>query len=643
MHRNFFLIVVFLSLFSCMGTVDRLEWALTLAGENRTELEKVLQYYKDDSLKYKAACFLIENMPYHYGYEDARLDSVKAILATAPLGDGYIPDSERKRKWKSFNYKSLPILQDVQRMTAALLIENIDVAFETWNRVSWAKYYSFDDFCEWILPYRVGDEPLESWRKAYYDHYHPILDSLYQGENILEAADALNKFLKYETPFSPNSDFDLPHLGAKYLLKYRLGTCKETTDHTVYIFRSLGFPVGIDEYLYSPSNQNSHVWNILKNTDGKPLSFWYMDSRDLAVGMTDGRKKGKVYRMQYGIQEEKYQGVYKDNSTPSVVRNPLLKDVTEEYFGSNEYPVRIDGKVKSKFVALGIFIPFGYVPVDVALRDGDQAIVRNIEPGVIYQPLCNEKGLFQPCGYPFMIKDDTVRTFVPDMDKNVSLSIKRKYPLQNHILEYMSWMTGSKIEGSNDINFRNKEILYCIADTPRVNVNFYPSHPSRPYRYVRFVPRDGWRAEVAELAFYENIHDDVAISSKAILGCPPVDGNPAHAMDKANDGDWLTFFFSEEANGTVTFDLQNPTWIRKILFVPRNDDNFITPGNSYELFYQDGVMGWRSLGKQIATTYELIHTNIPEGALLWLRNLTRGKEEQIFYIEEGKQRFVGYE
>lgn len=643
MHRNFFLIVVFLSLFSCMGTVDRLEWALTLAGENRTELEKVLQYYKDDSLKYKAACFLIENMPYHYGYEDARLDSVKAILATAPLGDGYIPDSERKRKWKSFNYKSLPILQDVQRMTAALLIENIDVAFETWNRVSWAKYYSFDDFCEWILPYRVGDEPLESWRKAYYDHYHPILDSLYQGENILEAADALNKFLKYETPFSPNSDFDLPHLGAKYLLKYRLGTCKETTDHTVYIFRSLGFPVGIDEYLYSPSNQNSHVWNILKNTDGKPLSFWYMDSRDLAVGMTDGRKKGKVYRMQYGIQEEKYQGVYKDNSTPSVVRNPLLKDVTEEYFGSNEYPVRIDGKVKSKFVDLGIFTPFGYVPVDVALRDGDQAIVRNIEPGVIYQPLCNEKGLFQPCGYPFMIKDDTVRTFVPDMDKNVSLSIKRKYPLQNHILEYMSWMTGSKIEGSNDINFRNKEILYCIADTPRVNVNFYPSNPSRPYRYVRFVPRDGWRAEVAELAFYENIHDDVAISSKAILGCPPVDGNPAHAMDKANDGDWLTFFFSEEANGTVTFDLQNPTWIRKILFVPRNDDNFITPGNSYELFYQDGVMGWKSLGKQTATTYELIYTNIPDGALLWLRNLTRGKEEQVFYIEEGKQRFVGYE
>lgn len=81
----------------------------------------------------------------------------------------------------------------------------------------------------------------------------------------------------------------------------------------------------------------------------------------------------------------------------------------------------------------------------------------------------------------------------------------------------------------------------------------------------------------------------------------------------------------------------------KILFVPRNDDNFITPGNVYELFYQSGVKGWISLGVQTATTNELIYRNIPEGALLWLRNLTRGKEEQVFYVEDGEQKFVGYE
>lgn len=63
----------------------------------------------------------------------------------------------------------------------------------------------------------------------------------------------------------------------------------------------------------------------------------------------------------------------------------------------------------------------------------------------------------------------------------------------------------------------------------------------------------------------------------------------------------------------------------------------------YELFYQSGVKGWISLGVQTATTNELIYRNIPEGALLWLRNLTRGKEEQVFYVEDGEQKFVGYE
>ena len=43
-----------------------LEQALSMAGENRSELEKVLEYYKNDSLKLEAARFLIRNMPFHF-------------------------------------------------------------------------------------------------------------------------------------------------------------------------------------------------------------------------------------------------------------------------------------------------------------------------------------------------------------------------------------------------------------------------------------------------------------------------------------------------------------------------------------------------------------------------------------------------
>ena len=57
------------------------EQALQQAGENRAELERVLAHFKDDSdpLKYRAAKFLIENMPYHYTYEGNAVEVYDSI------------------------------------------------------------------------------------------------------------------------------------------------------------------------------------------------------------------------------------------------------------------------------------------------------------------------------------------------------------------------------------------------------------------------------------------------------------------------------------------------------------------------------------------------------------------------------------
>ncbi|MDR1221457.1 MAG: hypothetical protein LBL07_01075, partial [Tannerella sp.] len=52
--------VSFLLLVACNDIPTRLEQALVLAGENRSELEKVLVHYAadpSDSLKYRAACY----------------------------------------------------------------------------------------------------------------------------------------------------------------------------------------------------------------------------------------------------------------------------------------------------------------------------------------------------------------------------------------------------------------------------------------------------------------------------------------------------------------------------------------------------------------------------------------------------------
>ena len=60
-----FIGILLLSLlhFSCSPIHDApLKLALTMAGDNRKALQQVLRNYEDESLKHKAACFLIDNM-----------------------------------------------------------------------------------------------------------------------------------------------------------------------------------------------------------------------------------------------------------------------------------------------------------------------------------------------------------------------------------------------------------------------------------------------------------------------------------------------------------------------------------------------------------------------------------------------------
>ena len=73
--------------------------ALKKAGENRLELEFVLNYFKNDSIKYNAAKFLIQNMPGHFSITSPELDEIKEIK----YKKWHLNDSD-KTKYAKFNY-----------------------------------------------------------------------------------------------------------------------------------------------------------------------------------------------------------------------------------------------------------------------------------------------------------------------------------------------------------------------------------------------------------------------------------------------------------------------------------------------------------------------------------------------------------
>ena len=65
---------------ACTPQPSRLEQALEFAGGNKEELLKVLRHYEGDTLKLRAAQFLIENMPHRYFYrQGGEMDSVKRV------------------------------------------------------------------------------------------------------------------------------------------------------------------------------------------------------------------------------------------------------------------------------------------------------------------------------------------------------------------------------------------------------------------------------------------------------------------------------------------------------------------------------------------------------------------------------------
>ena len=107
-----------LSLFSSCHS--RLHDALEAAGENREEMEQVLAYFKNDSdtLKYSAAKFLIENMPYHYTYVGKEIEQYNAAYIRAALEPKEFRDSVFDAANKDIKLEKAKLAFDIKTVKA---------------------------------------------------------------------------------------------------------------------------------------------------------------------------------------------------------------------------------------------------------------------------------------------------------------------------------------------------------------------------------------------------------------------------------------------------------------------------------------------------------------------------------------------
>lgn len=387
----------FLLFAACTSSVEtKLEWTLSLAAENKAELEKVLAYYEKDSLKYEAARFLIENMVGKgtLAYEFYKDGKQLCRLDTCRFADG--------KEWEAFLtsgvFRKLPEVPDLQKITASFLIENIELAFEVRNRYPWCKRLSFERFCREVLPYRIKNEEPGDWRRYYYTRYRAAADSLAAaGLDLEQVVYALNRIAgkKYlhEAGFISG---DFPYTFIEYLGG---GTCDHLALNAVQMMRALGIPLYLDLVPYHGKINGGHTYNSFRTEQGK-LVFFSPYERE------PERKRWLaplVLRVDYEVRDNPFAGaVFPYNQ---VLASRTLRNVTAEYFDVQDVTLS-SLSVRDSIVYLATYNRADFKAVAQAQVRSGKASFQHLTCGLLYFPVVPRRNFFYPASDPFLIREN---------------------------------------------------------------------------------------------------------------------------------------------------------------------------------------------------------------------------------------------
>lgn len=634
----------------CNNSDKELKEALSLAGSNRAELEKVINHFRNtgNKKKVKAACYLISNMKEKYSTEDKALNIYFKVykdisgLYKSGITDKELLDSIVKFKFDSLEQYFGPIIEanlekkyDLTNLKSDYLIKNIDLAFEVWNK-PWAKHINFQQFCEYILPYRIHDEPIQEWRSFLFNKFKFLTDSLKNPADPKELAYKVEKYISLNWKHLDNFIMCNYYPGINDIENYRVGICEHLYFLNAAVLRSLGVAVAIDNTPQWRNWPGKHSWLVLIDTSGKTiafnpgtenLEFFYKPP----MGATS-----KIYRYSYTVQKSSIIYAMNNNDLiPKYFYNKFLYDVSGSYdFPYIDFEINMNAYKNAKFVYLSAFdYSISTQPIAWARVVNDKGAFKNIGYPAIYLATFytdrNEQYVDNPI---FIGENKEISILTPDTTHNYTVILKRKFPMSDSMKLFSYEMIGSGFQASNSPDFRDAVDMLIIKDT----IDSYGEMDisiNKNFRYIRYCQINKSRINIAEIEFYtkNSKNNEIKLKGKVIGNGKVIKGSRDNAFDNN-----IRTNLTSSPGSWVGLDLGKPFKITKIRFLTRNDFNIIEVGDIYELIYFD--FGWHSLGKKQADKNYLIYENVPRNALLVLRNLSQGKEERIFIYDDKRNR-----
>lgn len=450
------------------------EAVLKKAGSNRAELEKALQYSNKtgDALKIKAMQFLISNMDIHSSADYYWVNEAKEKVDYNELA---YPDFEHAKtaltaiKEKNIGLYPKPVIyQDIETITGDYLIQNLEKAFKAWHS-STVKNILFTDFCEYILPYRVSEEPLQDWRPFYSDKFKWISEQI------------PSKGFK-PVLFSVKDDYDtwftntwgetrkepLPRLSALQLLFRKEGPCPDIADLGVFVMRSQGIPAAVNVIPYWATATGGHFTNTFFDDKMHPYSCDF-GAKDYEEDLK--REPAKVLRLTYSKQSGTLASFEDKNNIPTaVLRQQNYIDVTKYYWETTDVTCPLyDSTNTSKIVYATTFNGLAWRPFWWGKAANGKTTFTSICKGTVLIPQYYTNGKLVYAGAPVVVGDKENKVLLADLTQSREVLIQEadKYLKFKIGITYklFYWNNGWKLIEAREVKDHITSMLFSKVPT----------------------------------------------------------------------------------------------------------------------------------------------------------------------------------
>lgn len=692
-HHSMIYMRIFLSLFFLITSAlsiantrypPKVQAAIAQSPYGYKAWSKLLDEYKKTSIeRYEAACFLIANMPLHqqryvieqvdtallqwlnhadthyYALVQQRSDTA---LFNPDFNDNILAKADQAYR-KATEDKTFmpPILKfgnftDIEVLSPDFIKQHIDHAFAVRARNPFAKYLSFQDFLNYILPYRaMEDNPIETaltYASVYEKYLHT--DTTPHIHNVIWRYNLTAKRLRYwggTYPFEqPAGACELWFLGSE--------DCANTVDRAALHLRACGIPVAVEYNIAYKIWEGRHYHLSTPTAKG-----W--ETFNPEESLPEYRHKGfintlNVYRIQFAQQANAPFTLRSEGEPlPDDLSSPFIVDVTDNVASTVKLTLPFTPNTPHRLAYLASFrtSDYGLQPVTWGIIDKHTQTItfEHVVPNHLYYPIyLDEDGETLSFANPFYISTDSskqgysLREYKANRKKTLVGHIERTYPEAAEMKEAAQRAIGTFVIASDDEKFEQADTIGRILKVANTTWEDLPLRTKRPYRFYRVCGSpehpNVYLGEIAFLSdqdtttyttaapYNDRLTPQENAKWKQLWDAPleqstwkaEYDGQPQTAPDRWPD---------------VTLRLPTPKIVNRLRYMAKHAGHTIEKGRTYELFeWSDGY--WKRVLTSVATQNHLNCPSLYEGQLYWLKKQQKAEDSQPFFIDaKGQQHF----